>query len=165
MNDSKKPSRRDWFRLNVPVKNQSEIGEDRGNRQSTLDSDSSDPSKSILKAVELPPNYGGVELAELPPMREAVLSADQIRNLISDISELAADVVLMHRAEGAQKTDGVSKVDSTKQLELSRDLLISGKVARLQIRYRWRNADWIDTLKRVPEGFHIVRIAHGKTSS
>ena len=151
MSDSTKISRREWFRLRVP-------------HQNKLLSDSKTPAESeVLKAIEHPPNHDGLDLSELPPMREAILSADQVHSLFTDIEKLATDVLLMQRSSNAPRAS-VSRADTKSQLEFAKTTLLTGKVQKLQIRYRWQDSLWIDTLATQPQGFRLVRIAHAGNS-
>ena len=76
-------SRRDWFRLRSLTRSQEALGE--GNS---------------LQPISEPPNHDGLDLAELPPMHEAVLSADQVRDLFADLRDCARDVQLIARRSG-----------------------------------------------------------------
>lgn len=94
-------------------------------------------------------------------MREATLTADEVTALFDDIGQLGSEIMLMQRTAGAQRADA-AKVDAQTQLDAAKTSLLSGSISRLQIRYRWQDQQWIDTLKRDTDtdGFHIVRIAH-----
>ncbi|NQV25522.1 MAG: hypothetical protein HQ518_14275 [Rhodopirellula sp.] len=112
-----------------------------------------------LQAIAHPVNHDGMDLAELPPMREALLSEDQVRQLFSDIESLASDILLMQRSARSQRA-AASKVTTEEQLRMAQDALLSGDVPRVQIRYRWQEANWIDTLERRDDGVRLIRIAH-----
>lgn len=149
MTTENKMSRRDWFRLKSPkspVLNQW-LGKQ---------SETSKVSQG-LQPVELPPNHDGMDLAELPPMREAFLSVEEIGSLFADIASLATDIQLMQR----RQTKGIANVGIDKEkLELARIAFLDGSVAKIQIRYRWQDALWIDTLERKEKGFRLLRIVH-----
>ncbi len=156
---SQKITRRDWFRLRVPHQNKM-LDEKSVEPQSNKNPEKVIPNSSAgLKPIEHPPNHDGLDLSELPPMREATLSVDQVTALFNDIAQLGTDVLLMQRSTGTQRADA-TKVDTKTQLETAKSSLLSGKIPRLQVRYRWQDQQWIDTLKRETDGFHIVRIAH-----
>ena len=159
MTDSPKISRRDWFRLRVPHQNQMLDKRDTGPAKTEDSSNAISETATGLMPIEHPPNHDGLDLSALPPMREATLSKEQVITLFSDIEQLATDILLMQRMTGAQRADA-SKADSSTKLELAKSALLSGLVPRMQIRYRWQDQQWIDTLKRQDDGFHIVRIAH-----
>lgn len=139
-------SRRDWFRLKIPRTNRT-LGD-----TSTKRSD--DPE---LAPVELPPNHHGMDLDELPPLREAILSREQLEMLFGDISSLASEVRLFQRSRQAQARAAAS---SQNDLMLAKEAFVSGKVPRLQIRYRWQDSHWIDTLEAREDGTRLVRILH-----
>jgi len=144
-------TRRDWFRL--------------GRRQSGSESRPADaPSlvgtdTSALQAVPQPVNHDGMDLSQLPPLREALLSADQVRQLFGDIETCACNVLLMQRSPTAQRATA-ARATTNQQLQTARDSLLSGGIHRVQIRYRWQESDWIDTLESRAEGFRLVRIVH-----
>jgi hypothetical protein len=126
------------------------------------DGDSSErvcESANGLKPIQQPPNHDGMDLSKLPPMREAILSNEQVIQLLDDIQQLGTDVLLMQRPTSAKRADA-SKVESSQQLAIARTALLCGEIPRVQIRYRWQNQQWIDTLKSTEDGYHIVRIAH-----
>lgn len=148
-------SRRQWFRLRKPHQNKM--------LDESAVTDDSQPSTTNkakgLQPVETPPNYVGMNLDELPPMREATLSDQEVKDLFTDIEQLATEIQLMQRSAGARQANA-QRADDQEKLAQARQALLDGAVPRLQIRYRWQNSLWIDTLKKVPEGFHIVRINH-----
>ena len=131
-------SRRVWFRLRSPTKQQ-RLGSDEA------------PN---LQSIEEPVNHGGVDLSSLPPMHEAVLDATDVSALFSDLERQATNVQLM-----ARNATGPSP-DHSPQLRPACDRLLAGEVRKLQIRYEWQKARWIDTLEQQPGGFRLVRIRH-----
>ena len=158
MADSTKMSRREWFRLRLP--------EPEAEPQSTPPPPSAKECSTAIgqSAVGLsdvvhPPNHDGMDLSELPPMREALLSAEQVEQLFSDIDQLGADILLMQRSSRAGRAN-VSSADTTRNLQIAKTSLLSGTISRIQIRYRWQDTLWIDTLESKPEGYRIIRIAH-----
>ncbi|MEZ6093426.1 MAG: hypothetical protein R3C03_04190 [Pirellulaceae bacterium] len=148
MNQPKKLSRRDWFRLRVPRTNKS-----LGNEETTIERD-------VLTPIEHPPNHDGLDLAALPPMREAVLSIEQVESLFSDISDLATDIQLMQRTRNANRATA-KHANSAEQLNVAKAAMLTGSIPRMQIRYRWEESLWIDTLSAQSDGvYKLVRIAH-----
>jgi len=128
-------SRRDWFRLRKPqAKTQPQLGE----------------QPAALTPSEEPVNHGGVDLSSLPPMHEATLDDAEVAALFADLEQHASEVRLMVRAA----------TDQSAQLGAAQEQLLSGKVKKLQVRYQWQHAQWIDTLERTPKGFRLVRIQH-----
>jgi hypothetical protein len=135
-------SRRDWFRLRVPASQpspQPKLG---------------DQQQTGLQPLDEPVNHGQVDLASLPPMHEAVLDAKDVALLFTDIKQHAKEVTLIARNARS------SKPDQAEKLAVACEQLLTGKVSKLQIRYHWTNARWIDTLQHVPGGFRLVRIQH-----
>ena len=149
---NRQPSRRDWFRLRTATP-----GSMLTKPSSTIPGS---PASDGLTPIEHPPNYDGMDLSQLPPMREATLSAAQIKSLFSDIGTLATDVLLMQRHAGTQRAQAGSGDDD--KLPLAQSALLSGTVERIQIRYQWQEMLWIDTIGKTPDGFRLVRIAHTK---
>ena len=130
-----KYSRRDWFRL-------------KPSRSEVL----GDSQSETLRAIEAPPNHDGMDLTELPPLREAWLSEDQVRELFADLERFASDVRLVAKTQTGH--------DQSLVLKTACAQLLWGQVARLQIRYCWDASQWIDTLERRTETFRLVRIRH-----
>lgn len=163
MAEGKKMSRRDWFRLS-PSRPESEALE--GNAPSKTGSaaaPSMGASPHGLQTIPHPENHDGMDLAELPPMREALLTEEQVRQLFADIETLATDVLLMQRLAGSARA--LSAVASTaEQLRTACQSLLSGTIPRVQIRYHWQAVHWIDTLECHDAGIRLVRIAHNLDS-
>ena len=145
MSPDKQMSRRDWFRLKTPAANQM-LGQ-----QTDLPKNGQE-----LQSIELPPNYDGMDLSELPPMREALLSSDQIGVLFADIASQATDIQLMQRRSRSAPPDK----NGRERLELAHHAILDGSVAKIQIRYRWQDGLWIDTLEKQEDGYRLVRIVH-----
>ncbi len=138
-------TRRDWFRLRT-----NPVGQ-------LLDSPVSE-NQAGLQPIAHPENHDGLDLTLLPPMREALLTPAQVGSLFEDINVLASDVQLMQRSiELRQKA---TTLPVSTQLAVARDSLLTGQIPRLQIRYRWQEALWIDTLERRSDGVRLVRIQH-----
>lgn len=147
-----KISRRDWLRLRIPRENQT-LGEDTPSQKSTS------TRASGLQSIEHPPNHDGMDMNELPPMREAELSAQEVESLFGDIAALGSDILLMQRSTGPQRAPAAN-VNSHTQLEAAKTLLLSGKTKRIQIRYKWRDSLWIDTLNNAGDFYKLIRIEH-----
>jgi hypothetical protein len=135
--DQQQLSRRDWFRLRVPKQNHDSLGSDQ---------------HGGLQPLAEPPNHDGLNLAELPPVHETILAPEQVRALFSDLRHHAHDVQLMVRGNAA--TDS----ELSERLRLTCDRLLNGDISKMQVRYHWQDARWIDTLERKPDGIRIVRI-------
>lgn len=148
-------SRREWFRLRKPHQNRML---DDANSTDDGKTPNADPT-SGLRPIESPPNYSGFDLDTLPPMREATLTPDEVKDLFSDIEQFATDIQLMQRSAQTVHAS-VQRVNDRDKLIAAREALLGGSIVRVQIRYRWQGSLWIDTLKKVEGGFHVVRIRH-----
>ncbi len=165
MND-KQFSRRDWFRLGTKAPSTRKL--DQSNNRSlghNTETGNHQPDPGLpetsrqLTEIQLPPNHDGMDLNQLPPMREALLDIEQIASLFSDIAECASDIQLMQRKTGQGRAVGAN-VSTNRQLQVAKSALLEGQVPRIQIRYRWQNALWIDTLTRKERQFQLIRIRH-----
>jgi len=159
MPDSHRMSRRDWFRL-LPRGAESETAIDAAASEPVhTAAHSVGPTPHGLQAIPHPQNHDGMNLADLPPMREAFLSEEQVRQLFADIEALASEILLMQRLAGSAHATA-SSTNATGQLCMAQQSLLAGAIARVQIRYRWDDSHWIDTLERRDSGIRLVRIAH-----
>ena len=164
MAEGKKISRRDWFRL-IPRRSESETPEGNVASETTSAATASMGASSRgLQSIPHPENHDGLDLAELPPMREAFLSEEQVRQLFADIETLATDILLMQRAVGSARASA-SLASTAEQLRTAQQSLLSGAIPRVQIRYRWQSSHWIDTLERRDAGIRLVRIVHALTAN
>jgi len=117
-----------------------------------------------LQPIEHPVNHDGMDLTELPPMREAMLSVEQVQQLFADIEALASEILLMQRSPRSQRATS-ARVSTAEQLRTAKDALLSSTLPRVQIRYHWQAMNWIDTLERRDDGVRLIRIAHGVTAA
>ena len=142
-------SRRDWFRLR--------LASDSADSRPARDGVSAETTP--LQPVPAPPEHDGMGLSQLPPMREALLDELQLDQLLGDIHALGENVLLMHRDSGqTRRWDG--SLPLSEQLAAAGSGLRTGQLQRLQIRYQWEGADWIDTLERRDQSFRLARIRH-----
>ena len=89
----------------------------------------------------------------LADVQEAVLDDATLRQLFFDLSQLAQIVeVRLKAAERAYATD------SAPTLEAARHAVSTREALAVQLRYRYGNSEWIDTLLRVDGGFRLVRV-------
>ena len=168
MADGNKMSRRDWFRLR-PRRMESDASTDVAASELPVEppigaEHSMGEAPHGLQPISHPENHGGVNLTELPPMREALLSEEQVRQLFSDIEGLASDVLLMRRSPISQRATA-STATTAEQLRAAQEALLSGTIPRLQIRYHWQAASWIDTLELREQGVRLIRITHGSAAT
>jgi len=158
MSDSVKVSRRAWFRLRSPEP----INETQRTPEPLPPEERATAVGQTavgLSEVAHPPNHDGMDLSELPPMREALLSGEQVSELFSDIEQLGTDILLMQRSSREARAN-VANADTSRNLQIAKAALLSGTITRIQIRYRWQDTLWIDTLESKPDGYRIIRIAH-----
>ncbi len=155
-----KMNRRDWFRLRGAnggtLQQQDATGPDE--LHESLRSIPDLGASSSMQPIALPPNHDGMDLAKLPPMREAQLRLDEVLDLLNDIETHATEIQLLQR-ERSLVSNRVHD-NPKKGIELARQALTNASITRLQIRYSWQNALWIDTLEAASMGFRLVRIEH-----
>ncbi len=148
-----KISRRDWFRLRrgttaadcLQVDNTADRGQPR-------------QLMAPGQPISQPTNYGEIDLAQLPPLREAELDGEQLVQLFEDLREFAHRISVHYRGLSSGVDQGL--VDAATQLIAVRTELFSGRLSRVQIRYAWDGAWWIDTLESRDGRFRLVRICH-----
>ena len=147
MNHPQQPSRRDWFRLRPRPSNPTTLGAGRPTDQA-----------NGFQTIDLPSDEGPLDPNDLPPMREAFLTNGQVANLFTDIESAATDVLLMQRrsARATVQTEHSLFV----RMQHAKNALLTGQMPRVQIRYRWNDANWIDTLEATDNQFRLVRISH-----
>ncbi len=93
---------------------------------------------------------------KLPDLNMTLLDTAQVEQLLRDI-ELCAEIT-----EIIPKFAARGHVPDTAAVTLAeaRQLLASRTVRGLQLRYRYEDADWWDTLMIVGDQFRLVRIRH-----
>lgn len=157
--NNRPPSRRDLFHLG----RSNSVGAKTHASLATPSSQSAPPtcgSPSILQnRIDCPPSHGSVDPAILPPVTEALLGDSDVLQLLADIGSCASQITLMHRRLTGNASPGSSGISSA-QLMAAWDILTTGQTNRLQIRYLWAQASWIDTIESRPDGFRLVRIQH-----
>jgi hypothetical protein len=97
---------------------------------------------------------------KLPELNMTLLDAAQVEQLLRDIEACTqiTEIIPKHAARGhVPDTAAVT-------LAQARELLATRAVRGLQLRYRYENADWWDTLMLVGEQFRLVRIRHDFTA-
>ncbi len=101
----------------------------------------------------LPPEEARLKL---PDLNTTLLDDEQVEQLLRDI-ELCAQI-----AEIIPKFAARGHVPDSASVTLAeaRKLIATRAVRGLQLRYRFEDADWWDTLMLVGDQFRIVRIRH-----
>jgi hypothetical protein len=93
---------------------------------------------------------------KLPDLNMTLLDAAQVEQLFRDIEACTriTEIIPKFAARG--------HVPDTASVTLSqaRELLATRAVRGLQLRYRYEDADWWDTLMLVGDQFRLVRIRH-----
>ena len=93
----------------------------------------------------------------LPEMTEALLSDDELAALVRDLQALTeVDEIILKTGPGSADDLSQPTLDEAAQLLLERC------VRGVQIRYRYDDALWMDTLMPVAEGTRLVRIRHDR---
>lgn len=87
-----------------------------------------------------------------PDLVEGVVDAATLSDLVRDLQTLTVIEEIQLKG-GAQSHAERVKIG----LAEAADLLLADKLRGLQIRYRWEQTGWIDTLLRTPDGIRIIR--------
>lgn len=92
---------------------------------------------------------------DLPELRSGLLDADGLEALISDLAAYTNvyEIIVKSGATNHATPEGID-------LPAAHDLLLGGAARGVQIRYRYDDADWWDTILRTPEGLRLTRIRH-----
>ncbi|RBP45184.1 hypothetical protein DES53_103181 [Roseimicrobium gellanilyticum] len=97
--------------------------------------------------------------APLPPLPElhgGMLNNETLAQLFEDYSHCTTvtEIIPKHAAQ--------SHVPEQSHLTLAsaQELLRTGSVRALQVRYHFDGGEWWDTIMTLPEGFRLVRIRH-----
>ncbi len=157
-----KMTRRDWFRLRKTIDESASLGSNASPlREDVRNPSASNPdlgSASTMQPIAHPPNHDGMDLAKLPPMREAQLALDEVLALLADIEMHGTEVQLLQRDRStASRRESTS---SEMAFQLAKQGITSGSIVRLQLRYSWQGSLWIDTLEARDASFRLVRIEH-----
>ncbi|MHC4430180.1 MAG: hypothetical protein ACYS0D_16515 [Planctomycetota bacterium] len=93
---------------------------------------------------------------ETPALHEAVLSAEEVRQLFADLTEHAELIEIGLKGETRTHQEPAEGLGLAEALAV-----VEQRAARgVQIRYRYQGAQWWDTLMIQPEGVRLVRIRH-----
>lgn len=93
----------------------------------------------------------------LPELQQAQFDAAELHTLLRDIEActLITDIIPKFAATGHVPDTAALTIDD------ARHMLLSGTARAVQLRYRFENADWWDTIMALPGGgFRLVRIQH-----
>jgi hypothetical protein len=91
----------------------------------------------------------------LPDLQNAVLDIATVDQLFRDIQQCTEvlEIIPKYSQHGYVPEGVISLSDA-------RTLLINRQVRAVQLRYRYQEAQWWDTVMVVGEGFRLVRIQH-----
>jgi hypothetical protein len=95
----------------------------------------------------------------VPLLVEGVIDAATLQRLFADLS--AASTILGVRDKSGA-TDYASADESS--LEFARERLLSGRTRAVQVRYRFADVEWSDTILALADGFRVVRCRHDSMS-
>jgi hypothetical protein len=90
---------------------------------------------------------------DLPDLHESLLDEATLDQLFVDLEALAEIIEVQLKGAPQQMTDGRSVA-----LADAHEMLRSGAVRGVQIRYNHQGKQWWDTVMRLPEGFKLIRI-------
>ena len=90
----------------------------------------------------------------LRDFHEAFLDGATLKHLFDDLEGAAEVLAVLAKGGGKDRAHGGALT-----LEEGRDLFFSQSVRGLQIRYRYQDVEWWDTLMHTPGGVRLVRIA------
>ena len=103
--------------------------------------------ETLQESLPEQPRSADDEPYQLPPVRQAMLNDTELAALFHDLEHSATDVQLNRQMTASNAPD--DRTDSASHLQAAHRALRNGDLSRVQIRYRWQNALWIDTLQRI----------------
>lgn len=109
-----------------------------------------EPASSDTNA--LPAQTGLPDGPPMPEMREGQLDAAQVEQLFTDLAACTQIVAILEKGDRQDHAKS-----SQPDLAAARDRFLNREVLAVQIRYRYDNAAWIDTLLHSPTGIHAIR--------
>jgi hypothetical protein len=92
----------------------------------------------------------------IPEMREALLDAENVRELVGDLSRFARVLSVQCKSRIRSHTGSASPM----ALEQAAELLLSRDLQAVQVRYFYDDHEWTDTLIGASEGVRLVRCRH-----
>jgi len=92
----------------------------------------------------------------LPPLQIADIDRDTLRELFVDVETLAHNLEIVLKRGSEQHVVN----EPSRSLSDAMSELLLGTAVGAQLRYRFKGADWWDTLLRTENGFRLVRIQH-----
>lgn len=92
----------------------------------------------------------------LPELQVSVLDDETLEKLFTDLAACAEIFEVQTKGELHEYSKKAAP-----SLEEARKLLVEGAVRAIQIRYRFQDADWFDTLMHDPSGVRLCRMRQG----
>lgn len=93
---------------------------------------------------------------ELPPLQDVVLDDDTVAQLFFDLGQAAELVGVSVKPLGGRRAAAAEELS----LAEAHRALRSRAVAAVQLRYRFADEEWWDTLMPAPAGIRLIRISH-----
>lgn len=93
------------------------------------------------------------DIPTLAELSGGLLEAPLLERLFADLAAEAEILAILCKGGARDRGTGVAP-----NLAEARALLTAGTVRGVQIRYRWQQAEWWDTLMCTPEGIRLVRM-------
>lgn len=90
-----------------------------------------------------------------PSLNEAHLDWDELDCVLADLDDFSEVHSIIGKEAGDENTPRDKRIATVVQ---ARDLLVSGQVVALQIRYTFADATWFDTFLRETTGARLVRM-------
>lgn len=89
----------------------------------------------------------------LPTLHEGMLDSESLGALFRDLGALVEVVEVITKGGAVDRA-----TPGRLTLETAEELLRTGAVRGVQVRYRYEDAEWWDTILALPRGFRVVRI-------
>ncbi|MCU0712134.1 MAG: hypothetical protein MUC43_08750 [Pirellula sp.] len=106
--------------------------------------------------METPSSIQFSDGPQMPEMREALLDTANVRELVSDLSQLTRILSVQCKTSARSQTP----LNSSISLVQAAERLLSGEVQAVQVKYFFDHYEWTDTLMRLPNGVRMVRCRH-----
>jgi ferredoxin-type protein NapG len=111
------------------------------------------PDRPTARALDL--STPVEETIELPELHEAELDEAGLRQLFGDLAS-ATQALEVRLKRGPTERGAAASVSAAEAL----GLLVGGTVRGVQVRYRYDDEDWCDTILATPVGYRVVRLAN-----
>jgi len=92
---------------------------------------------------------------DLPLLYDAVLDVNALEELFDDLAGCTELVSVMVKGVGRPMAKA-----ATLTIEESRRLLMEAGISAVQVRYRFNDCEWCDTIMKQQSGYRLVRMRH-----